>query len=106
MGSMSKELREKQLEKAVASFKAVEASLKEKGLSDKEAAKDSVYRKLRAAVLQGKRRIAAIDSREAHVSAMKEKITKAEKVAKEKKVAAVAQTAGKAKTKTPKKKKK
>ncbi|MBN2715316.1 MAG: hypothetical protein JXX14_05645 [Deltaproteobacteria bacterium] len=104
MGSTSKELREKQLEIAVTEFDAYKATIKEKGLSDKEASKNTLYRQLQASVKKARKRILAIDAKAAHVAAMKEKDTKAEKVAKEKKVAAAAPDA--AKTKSPKKKKK
>jgi len=105
MGSESKELREKQLVTAVAKFDTLKASLKEKGLSDKEAAKNTIFRQLQAEVKKARKRIKAIDQRAAHVEAMKAKDTKAEKVAKEKKTAAVAQpAAGTPKQKKQKKK--
>lgn len=90
MGSMSKELREKQLNSAMANFEAVKVSLKEKGLDDKQAAKSAIFRQLKAEVTTARRRIHLIDARVAHVEAMKEKETKAEKVAKEKKAAPAA----------------
>ena len=106
MGSESKELREKQLEKAVSNFEAYKASLKDKGISGKEASKNTLYRELEASVKKARKRIHAIDAKAAHVAAMKAKETKAEKTAKEKKAAPAAQAAGKAQNKNQKKKKK
>lgn len=82
MGSISKELRETQLNKAVADFDAIKVSLKEKGLDDKQAAKNAIYRQLKAEVTKARRRIHAIENAAAHVEAIKQKETKAEKVAK------------------------
>ncbi|MBN2340231.1 MAG: hypothetical protein JXX29_05845 [Deltaproteobacteria bacterium] len=104
MGSVSKELREKQLKAAVAEFEEIKASLKEKGLDDKALTKNTLYRQLKANVTAARRRIVAIDARAAHVEAMKGKETKAEKVAKEKK-AAPAQVQQSNQNKTKKKKK-
>ena len=106
MGSESKELREKQLEKATSAFETYKASLSEKGITGKDASKNTLYRQLEASVKKARKRILAIDARAAHVAAMKAKETKGEKKAKTKKAAPVAQPAGKAKNKNQKKKKK
>ena len=106
MPSEDRAVREKQLEAVLAKFEDFKGTLKDKGLDDKQAKKDSVYRKLAAEVKHARGRIKAIEDRAAHVEAVKQKATKAAKADKSKKKGAAqpaAQKKAKAKSKGKKK---
>jgi hypothetical protein len=79
MGSENREVREKQLAKALAAFDARKALLSGNGLDDKAAGRDPVLKNLRAELKKARARIKAMDAAAAHVVAMAATDTKVKK---------------------------
>ncbi len=100
MASESRNVREKQLEAATAELDAIVASLRDKGVDEKNFKKNALYRRAQANLRTARRRLLSMDKAVAHVAAMKEKDTKAakadkaEKSAKKKAAAEPAEGAG------------
>ncbi len=79
MGSTNRDIREKQLEKAVGIFEARKSRLSAAGIEGKAQSKDPVLRNLAADLRKAKARIAAIDSAAQHVRETAEKDVKVKK---------------------------
>ena len=77
MASKDRETKVQQFDVAKKEFDAFATTLKEKGLTDKQSLKNSVYRNLKANVTTARNRIKAIDAAKAHVEAIKQKDVKA-----------------------------
>ena len=67
MGSKNREVRQRQLEQAVARLEARQTELTERGLDPKLIAKDPVRRKRAAELREARGRIASMDAAEEHV---------------------------------------
>ncbi len=79
MGSEDRVVKEKQLEKAVATFEARKTALAERGLDEKAVKKDPVLRSLGAKVKKARGRIASIETAAKHVAETAAKETKKKK---------------------------
>ena len=76
MGSLDKNVKEKQLKKAASELEAFKKSQQSQGVEEKTLQKNPKYRALKAALKKARSRISAIEAAEAHVAAIKEKDVK------------------------------
>jgi len=105
MGSINRDIREKQLQKAGELLEARKAKLAAAGVEGKKQSKDAVLRALAADLRKAKSRIAAIDKIAQHVRETAEKDVKVKKedASKAKGKAKAAQGGGKPKKEKPEK---